>query len=121
MIEVKILEIRDTGTCIPVIAIRFGVGRYSGDFDRSQVEKEDRMLRHVGWGESQEVTILTSLHEPSKTFNTHDSPHYKTSLGTWDSALRLTHRDWDSLKHGDVIEAGLESRRVSEPQGSNFP
>ena len=110
MMTVKALEVRDRGTCMPVLCVEL-VGRNPA---------QQRILWRAGWPQGWHCRImLIDLNDPSRT---QYDPYQQTENPR---TLRIAHHHinalWDSLSDGDVIdveflEGETESAKVSEIQ-----
>lgn len=114
--EIKILEIRDVATCIPIIAIRFETT------ETSENPKENKLIRHAGWSFNTpvvEIRRLTETEQPkwlsSNSLYTFDDP-----LSTFSIALKELRINWENYSSGDVIECGFLSGRAEDEQGSDL-
>lgn len=103
---VKLLEIRDEGTCIPAMA-----SEAIADNGR-----QSAILRRAGYGESRCI-ILQHLHKGEATYNPYD-----WGSRTYNVAHRYIIEHWDNLKDGDVIDVQFilgerPEKKESEIQG----
>lgn len=105
-VESKILELRDSATCIPVIA----VCAY-----RSHAEegRPNRLLRHAGYAFKESQYWIIDL-------NSGKSHREEFDKGTFGTALQQIALKWTDINDGDVIECGFISGREPKPQGSDI-
>lgn len=114
--EIKILEIRDIATCIPILAIRFEAT------ESTEPLKENQLIRHAGWSFNTPVVEIRRLIETdspkwlsSNSLYTFDDP-----LSTFSIALKELRVNWKHYSDGDVIECGFLSGRATYKQGSDI-
>lgn len=86
ILNTKLLEIRDAGTFIPIIAVELnGADHY--------------LLRHAGYGRRRYISIA-SLNKGILTYNAYDHG----STRTMHEAHKYIIENWDDIKNGDVID-----------------
>ena len=84
--EIKLLEVRDCGTFIPVMAVRFGGGEHG-------------LLRAAGYGADQHYAILTRLTDGQSM-----NDPYKWPNRTMREAHIHIERSWNILQDGSVVD-----------------
>jgi len=113
MIETKILELRDHGTFIPIIALRVRNER-SGS-------QEDWLLGKCGWGPQQEGFYLFSAAD--------DGRHFAISCGdpeylhmqsfpadrTFTTTFTYVSSHWDEFETGDVVDVRVILGEAQQP------
>jgi hypothetical protein len=86
MLETKLLEVRDSGTFIPIIAV--------------ELNGEDHyLLRHAGYGRRRYISIA-NLNKGVFTYDVYGHG----STRTMHEAHKYIMKSWDDLKNGDVID-----------------
>ncbi len=92
MLDTKLLEVRDSGTFIPIIAVEL-----NGD--------DHYLLRHAGYGRRRYISIanLISIANINKGPLTYDAYGHGSSR-TMPEAHKYIIENWDDLKNGDVID-----------------
>ena len=115
MLRVKVLEVRDAGTFVPVVAIEM---RADMDFPE-RVEQERYLLRRVGYNQERidEHCILLVRAVGGKAC--YDPYEWGSGERTMHVAHLAIAKHWDELKSGDVVdveyELGLKpTKKVSE-------
>jgi len=107
----KLFEIRDAATFIPVMCIAIQPDRH---------KKEDYLLRRAGFGPDFRLIQVVWLENNKTSYD----PYGWGGGRTLPEAHRYIEENWDQLKSGDVIdvefilgETGVkkESERVSSP------
>lgn len=106
---VKLFEVRDRATFIPVMAVQLTVANQLRANSTEQADRERYLLRRAGYGleqieeqdNSEPYIILTRL--SGDDIAAHYDPH------TWTSrTMRAAHmhaiQRWDDLKSGDVLD-----------------
>src|SRR5271157_4563611 len=89
--ETKLVEIRDEGTFIPVIATRM----------RSGDEAEHYLLRRCGYASDSPSVLLTALNGDGRA---EWSDYYAWRDRTFCIAHRYIEDHWDEIKSGDVVD-----------------
>ena len=85
MLETKLLEVRDSATFIPIVAI--------------ELNGEDHyLLRHAGYGRGRYISIA-NLNKGPLTYNKHD-----WESRTMHEAHKYIIENWDEIKNRDVID-----------------
>ena len=90
-VETKILEIRDVGTCIPVLATAMAA---------SSDEVEQWYLNRTGYPVERRLIMVTTMNQANSAYSAYK---WSTSSRTMPTAHDYIERNWDSLKTGDVI------------------
>lgn len=106
MMEIKLFEVLDRGTAIPVLAVRIVATK--GD--------EDYILRRAGYGAGQPCILVTNL--------ARNETHY--DLYEWSQANGRTMREahaaieagWSTLNCGDVVDVEFILGETVEPKPS---
>ncbi len=114
--EVKLFEIRDRGTFIPVMATRLIVNELG-----EMGEAELWLLRRAGYNESQ---VLISVAEPYIILCKLDGVEAQYDSFSWPNQRTMgnTHRHiielWSELKSGDVIDVEFILGETQTPKES---
>lgn len=96
--KVKLFEIRDRGTFVPVICTKLSIDWDDVDFDKAI--KEDYLLKRAGYGNNPEnYVLMAGLEQGQSTYDPH----------SWGNRTRYyAHQyiitNWDDLHSGDVID-----------------
>jgi hypothetical protein len=91
-VETKFFEVRDEGTCIPVIVTRFVVEHMDG--------RPLRLVRRGGWGTEQVGYYLTVLSDCRTAYDPYQWAHGRT-LGRAHMHIK---EHWDNLHNGEMID-----------------
>lgn len=102
--ETKLFEVRDAGTFIPVMAVRFV----------TNIRDEHYLLRRAGYGVGSPYVLLTNL----VTGKTNYDP-YDWGNRTLANAHKAIDEGWSDLTSGDVIDVEFilkesTTKKVSE-------
>jgi len=103
MIETKLFEIRDSGTFIPIFAIRNMINL---DIIKEQ-EAEQYLLVRSGFGINSDAITNGKLecNDPRHSECTYDVFGHEYRMGrTFYEAHKYIKESWDKLKSGDVID-----------------
>jgi len=102
--ETKLFELRDKGTFIPIMCTRVSD-------EASENDQENWLLRRAGFR-----SILTHL----TSFNRHQSHYDPYDWGdrTYKTAHDYIHKNWHSLKPGQVIDVEFILEEKPEPKES---
>lgn len=92
--EVKLFEVRDSMTYIPVVATRINVALVKG-------EQELSLLRKTGWSDSNPAIIVARLGDGHGRVDPYDWPG---DTRTMPNAHAHIIANWDTLASGDVID-----------------
>lgn len=90
MLEIKILEVRDAGTFVPVMAV---------SIDIMDHEPEDYLLRRAGYAVATPYVLMTTL-----TKNKTQYDEFEWNDRTFYTAHRFIKEHWVELKSGDVVD-----------------
>lgn len=90
--ETKLMELRDKGTCIPLLCIKPNAG-YMGFFEK-------KVLWRYGYKGSHAV-ILLRYDSPSR--GTHNDA-FEWGDRTFQTAHQYVEEHWDDLKNGSLID-----------------
>jgi hypothetical protein len=114
--EIKILEIRDVATCIPILAIRFEAT------ESANLLKENQLIRYAGWSFDTPVVEIRRLIETEqpKWLSSNSLYIFDDPLSTFSIALKELRINWENYSSGDVIECGFLSGRAEHKQGSDL-
>lgn len=108
--SMKILEVRDEGTFIPVLAFRF---------DPSN-EAERYLLAMAGYGrsveEQQNYVLLTMIN--GGRGETHCDPYEWAGSRTMGIAHDYLENNWDNIQPGDVVDISFILGETKEPKSS---
>ena len=109
-VETKLLDIRDDGTRIPVLAIRIDPREaYEGDWD---------VLNRAAI-RSDKVLLLTKLSH----YEQHDEPHQWAQTGG--RTMKVAHQHmidhWDELVSGQVVDVEFILGETAWPKGMARP
>jgi hypothetical protein len=88
--QVKLFELRDRGTLVPVVAIKI----------ESRNEGEHYLLRRSGYELPSDLVLMAGLNAPDRI--TYD-PHDWGGNGTRATAHDYIQKNWDKLESGQVI------------------
>lgn len=104
--QIKLFEVRDRGTFIPVMAVLLEADPFSQD---------SWLLGRVGHKSSVPTISLTRLSDAETHFSPED---WGSSRSMPESHLHL-YKEWDSLVSGEVIDIGFilgetQTKKVSE-------
>lgn len=116
--DLKLLELRDRGTFIPVFAFRC---RPTRGENVEQFHRERYLLSRAGYGPAGEsdCVILGKLDCPSSTLScTYDPFGWETSARTMEAAHSWITAHWDDLKSGDVVDVEFILGETKEPKKS---
>lgn len=102
--DIKLFELRDVGTHIPVMAVRVN----PTDAD------EDYPLRRAGF-QGSPCVLLTKLN----TLETHYDPFHWDDRRTLHTAHRTIEKGWNDLVSGQVIDVEYLLGESSEPKKSD--
>jgi hypothetical protein len=102
MIEVKLFEVRDRGTLIPMLAMRVSALHSGKDWHEQDCDelKVVKLIARAGFGESGSIAML-HLGEPKYgwRFNAYDWRDR-----TFHAAHLYVEQHWDELRSGDLID-----------------
>lgn len=100
----KFLEIRDEGTCIPVLCLEMCVGPHEGLERLFRVE--ECFLQHMGFEqEAPHPILMIDVQSKRCTYNPADWPKPKFPPGrTLYRAHLYVTQHWDTLGSGDVVD-----------------
>ena len=108
-LEMKVIEIRDEGTCIPAIAIR--------------MVSLDTITRHYlkrsGYpdGHDRPASImLMRIHDGKATNDPYEWPDLTGDRRTMPTAHKWIIENWDELEHGQVVDVEFILGIASEPK-----
>jgi len=103
---IKTLEIRDEGTCVPMLAIK----------PIPENEAQRAIIRHAGYGDHGEnYVILIGAHDCEGHYNPADQ-HGRTRQ----VAHQWIKAHFDELKDGDVVDVEFILRERSAPKTSEI-
>jgi len=91
--EVKLFEVRDRGTFIPVIAIRLG----------SRNEAERYLLSRAGYGQEKDAQQEYVLYAGLEEYQMQYDPHEQTNR-TRHVSHKYIGEHWEDLNSGDLID-----------------
>jgi hypothetical protein len=111
MSQIKILQIRDSGTFIPIVALKL-------DPFASGNDQEFKLFRSVGHAEPVYLMFDLGQVEDVKAFSSQKTWSYEP-MSTHGASLQELINNWDNYQNGDIIQAGVLTGRVKEPQESN--
>ena len=105
--EVKLLEVRDIGTCVPLLVVRMG----------SVDETEQRLLWRVGYPSREPhgvmITALTGERKASA------DPYFWRDR-TFAVAHQYIIEKWDDLTSGDVVDVEFILGESAAPKASEI-
>lgn len=103
---IKLFEIRDSMTCIPVMAVRL----------RADSRQERFLLKRSGYGERDEIeyVILCKL----DGVEAHYDPFDWSNARTMRTAHRYIIDSWETLSSGDVVDVEFILGETSAPKQS---
>lgn len=107
--NIKVLEVRDAATCMPVMAIKL---------DDNFSEKEDRLIHRAGYGGyTRDYVLFIDLVNDAKCQN--DAYKWGTNPRTLFHAHRYIKDHWDEIESGDVVDVQFilgetSQKKVSE-------
>ena len=102
--QIKLLEIRDRGTFIPVMAARFN-------------GSEHRLFRAAGFGVGQPAIIVVKLTGGACAAE-YDPFNWPKNPRTMHEAHLAIEKSWDSLQNGSVVDVEFE---LGETQTRKVP
>jgi hypothetical protein len=128
MLETKMFELRDEGTCIPIMATRMNPIRSVGDNSteaRWSLEAENWLLARSGFGKEgappRELVIVTNLNTWQSGYSGHDVHAGKWQGGprTLPVAVQYINDNWDKLRSGDVVDVRVALGEQEHPAKSD--
>ena len=102
--EIKIIEIRDRGTYIPVMAIKM----------QSDNPAERYHLRRLGYGVDDVLIMVVRIDVKNKA----TYAHYDYNDRTMSNAHRFIEKHYDELESGDVVDVEYILGEVDSPKMS---
>ena len=102
--EIKIIEIRDRGTYIPVMAIKM----------QSDNPAERYHLRRLGYGVDDVLIMVVRIDVKNKA----TYAHYDYNDRTMSNAHRFIEKHYDELESGDVIDVEFILGETTKPKKS---
>jgi len=112
MFEVKGIEILDTATCIPVLAMRVNPSTIT--------PREAQMFRRGGFGQMpRNADIYTWMMTLSGSLINYDSHNWRNQR-TLGGAHRYIEQHWDELNSGDIIDMEYVLGESSAPRGTDL-
>ena len=102
--QTKLFEIRDRGTCIPVMATAF-----TGD--------DDVLFRAAGYGADQLYVIVAKLDGVSAQYDPFGWPGGARTMQAAHSHILA---NWRELENGQVIDVEYILRETTEPKRSQY-
>ena len=106
--EVKLIELRDTGTCIPLLCIKPSV---------TTVPVEMLCGRRYGYPEGSTAIIVTNYENPSRGAHV---DYFEWDDRTYFNAHSHIEKHWDSLKSGDLVDVRVILGETDKPCQSEF-
>lgn len=106
--ETKLFELRDEGTCIPLLCIKPNAGEV-GWF-------ENKVLWRYGYKGSHTVIVL-SYADPARGAS---CDLYQWNDRTFLTAHAYVEKHWDKLKTGDVIDVSYILGETRKPKASEL-
>lgn len=106
MIEAKILEVRDTATCIPIVAFVIHYDNLDTHTSEDGIERairENKLRGHSGWHLDPLALHVCHLAN-GKCF----CDAYDWNNRTMRTAHLILERDWDNIHSGDMIDVSKE-------------
>ena len=108
MMEVKLLELRDIGTRIPLLAVELA----------SPEVPEQRLLRHVGY--SLDATTPSIMITPLNGERTASADPYHWGDRTFATAHQYIIERWHDLRSGDVVDVEFILGESAAPKASEI-
>ena len=105
--EIKLFEVRDERTCIPVVAI----GGNARDHDGA----ECWILNRAGWADSDFCYVMVLSDGRCQ----YDPNKWGGDTRTMPNAHQFIVNNWNTLKSGDVVDVRVALGETSEPAKSD--
>ena len=107
--EIKLFEVRDRGTCIPVCALRWA----------GQTESERWLLDHAGYGRDEKTQadyiLVAPLVGQEKGQITYDAFHWSVGRTLHEAHLYLMDH-FDEMQSGDVVDVEFILSETTTPK-----
>lgn len=103
--DIKLVEIRDSGTFIPAMAVQLC----------ARIDEEAYLLRRAGFAEDEGYIMLTRLDTAA---GQHDPDEWPVNPRTMRHAHYFIIARWHEIKSGDVIDVQYLLKETERPKAS---
>lgn len=116
--KVKLLEIRDRATFIPMLCVEMHPGRGSSAADHEQWERRRYLLRRCGYDLTNEspMIAMTPLRADGSVCSA--DPYFWADCRTRHNAHLYIAQHWKELKDGDVVDVEFILGETKAPKVS---
>lgn len=116
--QTKMIEIRDSGTCIAAMAIRMVAGALV--ISQTELETEHRFLRREGYPPDGSAIILMRLSDQKATVDPYEWPSLTRDARTMPQAHNWITQNWNDIESGDVVDVQYILNETTAPKAAEI-